>query len=242
MRKLKILAITLARGGSKSIKKKNIYKLNGKPLLYYTIKEAKKCKLISRYIVSTDDKEIQKVAKKYGAECPFLRPKNLSGDRASAAKADLHALQWAEKNYKEKYDYIVELMATNPLKTSKDINNVLKKIIKTKADSVIGVIRLEDYHPLRIKRVVNGKILNFNRTLKEIPEGGRQYLRPKAFIRNGSIYACRRDMLLKGKRYGTKNSLAYIMDDNNSVNIDTKKDMLLAEILLKKKFKNYGKN
>ena len=100
----------------------------------------------------------------------FLRPKNLSGDRASAAKADLHALKWAEKNYKEKYDYIVELMATNPLKTSKDINNVLKKIIKTKADSVIGVIRLEDYHPLRIKRVVNGKILNFNRTLKEIPK------------------------------------------------------------------------
>ena len=71
MRKLKILAITLARGGSKSIKKKNIYKLNGKPLLYYTIKEAKKCKLISISIVSTDDKEIQKVAKKYGQNVLF---------------------------------------------------------------------------------------------------------------------------------------------------------------------------
>ena len=235
MKKHRILAITLARGGSKSIRKKNIFKINGKPLLYYTIKEAKKSKLITRYLVSTDDKEIQTIAKKYGAEAPFLRPKNLSGDKASAAKADLHALKWAEKNEGKKYDFIVELMATNPLKTYKDIDNVLKKIIKTKAESVIGVVKLEDHHPLRIKKLVNGKIRNFNKTLKEIPEGERQDLRPVAYIRNGSIYACRRDMLVKGKRYGTKNSIGYIMDDNNSVNFDTKRDLLLAKILLKNK-------
>tara|TARA_B100000989_G_C19511410_1_gene459260 strand:+ start:312 stop:1022 length:711 start_codon:yes stop_codon:yes gene_type:complete len=235
MKKYRILAITLARGGSKSIRKKNIYKINGKPLLYYTIKEAKKSKLITRYLVSTDDKEIKAIAEKYGAEAPFLRPKNLSGDKASAAKADLHALKWAEKNERKKYDFIVELMATNPLKTYKDIDNVLKKIIKTKAESVIGVVKLEDHHPLRIKKLVNGKIRNFNKTLKEIPEGERQDLRPVAYIRNGSIYACRRDMLVRGKRYGTQNSLAYIMDDNNSVNIDTKRDLLLAKILLKNK-------
>ena len=68
-------------------------------------------------------------------------------------------------------------MATNPLKTYKDIDNVLKKIIKTKAESVIGVVKLEDHHPLRIKKLVNGKIRNFNKTLKEIPEGERQDLR-----------------------------------------------------------------
>tara|TARA_B100001057_G_C22836891_1_gene945511 strand:- start:54 stop:770 length:717 start_codon:yes stop_codon:yes gene_type:complete len=235
MKKYRILAITLARGGSKSIRKKNIYKINKKPLLYYTIKEAKKSKLITRYLVSTDDKEIQTIAKRYGAEAPFLRPKNLSGDKASAAKTDLHALKWAEKDEGKKYDFIVELMATNPLKTYKDIDNVLRKIIKTKAESVIGVVRLEDHHPLRIKKLVNGKIRNFNKTLIEIPEGGRQDLRPVAYIRNGSIYACRRDMLVKGKRYGTQNSLPYIMDDNNSVNIDTKRDLLLAKILLKNK-------
>ena len=204
MKKYKILAVTLARGGSKSIKKKNIHKINGKPLLYYTIKEALKSKLISRYIVSTDDKEIKKIAIKYGAECPFLRPKKLAGDKSSAVDADIHALKWAEKNTGIKYDFFVELMATNPLKTSIDIDNVLKKIIKTKADSVIGVIRLEDYHPLRIKKLVNGRITNFKMNLKEIPEGERQALRPKAYIRNGSIYASRRDLLIKGKRYGTK--------------------------------------
>ena len=89
--------------------------------------------------------------------------------------------------------------------------------------------------PFKNKKLVNGKIRNFNKTLKEIPEGERQDLRPVAYIRNGSIYACRRDMLVRGKRYGTQNSLAYIMDDNNSVNIDTKRDLLLAKILLKNK-------
>ena len=234
MKKFKILAVTLARGGSKSIKKKNIYKINGKPLLYYTIKQALKSKLISRYIVSTDDKEIQKVAIKYGAECPFLRPKNLAGDKSSAVSADIHALKWAEKNEGVKYDFFIELMATNPLKTHKEIDSVLKKIIKTRADSVIGVVRLEDHHPLRIKKIVNGKIVNFKKSLREIPEGERQDLRPKAYIRNGSIYASRRDLLIKGKRYGTKNSLPYIMNESNSVNIDTKRDLMLAEVLIKK--------
>ena len=234
MKKYKILAVTLARGGSKSIKKKNIYKINGKPLLYYTIKQALKSKLISRYIVSTDDKEIQKVAKKYAAECPFLRPKKLARDKSSAVDADVHALKWAEKDEGIKYDFFVELMATNPLKTHHDIDNVLKKLIKTGADSVIGVVKLEDHHPLRIKKIVNGRITNFKKNLNEIPEGERQDLRPVAYIRNGSIYASKRNKLINGKRYGTKNSLPYIMNEDNSVNIDTKRDLMLAELLIKK--------
>ena len=239
MKKYRILAVTLARGGSKSIKKKNIYKINGKPLLYYTIKEALKSKLITRYIVSTDDREIQKIAIKYGAECPFLRPKKLAGDKSSAAKADIHALKWAEKNEGCKFDFFVELMATNPLKTYKDIDNVLKKLIKTRADSVIGVVKLEDHHPLRIKKIVNGRIANFKKNLIEIPENDRQDLRPVAYIRNGSIYASKRNLLIKEKRYGTKNSLPYIMNENNSVNIDSKRDLMLADILIKKNLKKF---
>ena len=128
MKKYKILAVTLARGGSKSIRKKNISKINGKPLLYYTIKEALKSKLISRYIVSTDDREIQKIALKYGAESPFLRPKKLAKDKSLAVDADIHALKWAEKDEGVKYDFFVELMATNPLKTYIDIDKVLKNL------------------------------------------------------------------------------------------------------------------
>ena len=104
MKKYKILAVTLARGGSKSIKKKNIYKINGKPLLYYTIKQALKSKLIDRYIVSTDDKEIQKIAIKYGAECPFLRPKRLADDETLSCESLHCATLECEKLFKCKYD------------------------------------------------------------------------------------------------------------------------------------------
>tara|TARA_Y100000590_G_scaffold463443_1_gene630205 strand:+ start:179 stop:883 length:705 start_codon:yes stop_codon:yes gene_type:complete len=234
MKKYRILAVTLARGGSRSIKKKNLALINGKPLIYYTIKEALKSKLITRYIVSTDDNKIKKVSKRYGAEVPFLRPKKLSNNKSTAVAADRHALKWAEKNEGNKYDFFVELMATNPLKTHKDIDKVLKKLIRLKADSVIGMVKVDDHHPLRIKKIVNGKICNFSKNLKEIPETHRQQLKPPAYIRNGSIYAAKRDLIIKGKRYGTKNSIPYIMESNKSINIDNKIDLMIAKEMLKK--------
>jgi len=234
MKKYKILAVTLARGGSKSIKKKNLALINERPLIYYTIKEALKSRMITRYIVSTDDKKIKKISEKYGAEVPFLRPKKFSTNKAKAVSADIHALKWAEKNEGKKYDFFVELMATNPLKTYKDIDRVLKKLIKSKADSVIGVVKVADHHPIRIKKIVNGKIVNFSKDLVEISETHRQQLKPDAYIRNGSIYASKRNLLIKGKRYGTKNSIPYIMDSNKSINIDTEIDLLVAKQLLKK--------
>ena len=85
----------------KSIKKKNIVRINNKPLIYYTIKEALKSKYISNYIVSTDSKEIANISKKYGVEIPFIRPKNLSSDKASSADAIKHALLASEKVFKK---------------------------------------------------------------------------------------------------------------------------------------------
>ena len=116
-----ILAITLARGGSKGIKNKNIVKIKSKPLIAHTIIEARKSKLINEYIVSTDSLEIAKVAQYYGASVPFIRPKNLSSSKATSASALKHALNFMEKKNSIKYDYIVELMCTNPLKTVFDI-------------------------------------------------------------------------------------------------------------------------
>ena len=116
MSKLKVLAITLARSGSKGVKNKNIKKILGKPLIYYTIKEALKSKLINDYIISTDSKTISNISKKFGAKVPFLRPKKYSSDRATSVSALRHAVLWMEKNNKTKYDFIVELMCTNPLK------------------------------------------------------------------------------------------------------------------------------
>lgn len=231
----KILAITLARGGSKGVRNKNIKLLRGKPLINYTIEEAKKSKYIDKYIVSTDSKLIQKKALNEGADVPFIRPKYLSTDSATSVDALQHAIKWVEKKYHSKYDIIVELMCTNPLKNSEDIDKIIEKIVNTRADSVIAVHQLEDHHPIRIKKIVNDKILDFK--LKEIHETRRQDLKPKAYIRSGSIYALtRRHILLNGRRYGSKNSRPYILPQNRAINIDNKLDFIIAEQIIKNGF------
>ncbi len=227
----KILAITLARGGSKAIKNKNIINLNNKPLISYTINEAKKSKYIDEYIVSTDSIKIKKVALKHGAKVPFIRPRKFSTDKATSVDALVHAVEWIEKRDKIKYDIIVELMCTNPLKKVNDIDKIIKKIVDTNADSVIAVHKLEDHHPIRIKKIVKDRIVDF--TLKEIPETRRQDLKPNAYIRSGSIYALKRNHLMIEKlRYGSRNSRPYILPEGRAINIDTIADLYAAEKIL----------
>ena len=231
---MNILGITLARGGSKSVHKKNIRPILDKPLIAYTIEEAKKSKLISEYIVSTDDEEISRVAQMCGAQTPFLRPKNLASDTASSTSALQHAVEFMESEKKIKYDFIIELMCTNPLKKVEDIDACLKKIIESNADSVIAVHKLDDHHPIRIKKIINDRIVDF--CLPEPRDSRRQDLKPDAYIRSGSIYAIKRNELMEhGRRYGTENSLAYILPPERAVNVDSNIDFLLAETLIKNK-------
>ena len=158
---MEILGITLARGGSKSVVNKNIRPICGKPLIAFTIEEALKSNYINDYIVSSDSKEIMKTANKYGAKTPFIRPENLSSDTASSAAALQHAVYFMEDLHNKRYDYIVELMCTNPLKTVSDIDAIIKDIKTSKADSVIAVHQLEDHHPARIKKLNNGQIIDY---------------------------------------------------------------------------------
>ena len=233
-----ILSVTLARGGSKSIPKKNISPILGVPLIAYTVIEATRTSFRHDYIVSTDDEEIADCSRKYGAEAPFLRPADLSGDQASSAAAVIHAVRWMEEDRKKKYDIVVELMCTNPMKTSQDIDAVIRKIIETDADSVIGVVQLLDHHPIRVKKIEDDRLVDF--CLYERPENRRQDLQPPAYIRNGSIYAVKRDVLLEtGARYGTANSRPYVMPADTSVNIDGPLDVLVAEALLKQHPRDY---
>lgn len=233
----RVLGVILARGGSKSVLKKNIRPICGIPLIAYTIAEARKSTYLTRLIVSSDDYDIRRVAIQYGAEAPFERPHELASDTARAVDCDKHALMWAEQDEGRTYDYVVELMCTNPMKTVWDIDSVIDKLITTKADSVIGVSKLDDHHPIRIKKIVDDHIVDF--CLPEIPETHRQQLKPEAYIRNGSIYGMKREMLLRGVRYGSKNSRPYIMPAERSVNIDNEIDLILAEILLKKHSKDH---
>ena len=227
-----ILGVTLARGGSKGIPKKNLALIKNKPLIKYTLDEAKKCKMLSRYIVSTDDNDVKDFCLNEGVEVPFLRPSHLATDKATSVDALIHAVNFCEEQEKIKYDFVIELMATNPLKNEEDINNCILKLIATKADSVIGVTKLDDHHPARIKKIVNDKIEDFC-----VPElsSRRQELKPEAYIRNGSIYALNRDALVNKKhRFGGENSRPFIMPIERSINIDAPIDLLICESYLDK--------
>ena len=233
---MRVIGITLARGGSKGIPKKNMAMLAGKHLLDYTFDSALRSKKLDRYILSTDDHQIANYAKGCGIDVPFIRPSYLATDKATSADALRHAVDFCEKEENSKYDLVVELMCTNPFKTALDIDNCVDLFSKNNVDSVIGVSKLEDHHPARIKKIVNGYIKDF-----AVPETSsrRQDLKPNAYIRNGSIYAIDRNRLVKDKyRFGGDNSLAYIMKEPANINIDSKWDLLLADIILKESLDN----
>ena len=233
---MRVIGITLARGGSKGIPKKNMAMLAGKHLLDYTFEQALRSNKIDRYILSTDDEQIANYAKGRGIDVPFIRPSYLATDKATSADALKHAVEFCEKEENLKYDLVVELMCTNPFKTSLDIDNCIDLYKANKVDSVIGVSKLEDHHPARIKKIVNGYIKDF--AIAET-SSRRQDLKPDAYIRNGSIYAIDRDKLIKEKyRFGGANSLAYIMKEPANINIDSKWDLLLADIILKESINN----
>ena len=228
-----ILCIIPARSGSKGIKHKNIKNLAGKPLMSWSIEQALQSKYKMKVLVSTDSEEYRQIAIKYGAEAPFLRPNEFSTDEASSVSAMQHAVDWVEQQEGIKYDYIVELMCTNPMKSAEDIDASIEKLISTQADSVIAVHQLEDHHPARIKKIVDDKIVDF--CIAEILESRRQDLKPKAYIRSGSIYALKRDyLMIDGNRYGSDNSRPYILPQERAVNIDTEVDFMIAELMLNK--------
>ena len=220
-----VVAVTLARGGSKGIPKKNITSINGRPLIDYTFEQARKSKYIDHYCVSTDDKEIVSICRKHNVKV-IDRPSELASDTAKSSDALLHAVSYCP------YDYVVELMATNPFKIAEDIDGCIEKLHDRKADSVVAVKRIYDQHPSRVKYLDENDVMQD--FYPEEIESRRQDLRPKAYIRNGSIYAMTRDFLIKEKVRYNKNSLAYVMPDKRTVNIDEPEDLELAEIRMKR--------
>jgi len=229
---MKILAVTLARGGSKGIPNKNLVLIAGVPLIQYTFNIIDQVKGLTDYIVSTDCEKIISYSTSQGVSAPFKRPAHLSTDTATSVDALIHATRFMEEFRGFKYDVVVELMCTNPFKTADHVNQAIEKLISTNSDSVIGVSKVEESHPARIKKIVDDKLVDFC-----VPElsSRRQDLRPFAYIRNGSIYALKRDKLIdEGHRFGGDNSRPLIMPDICGINIDNKLDLDMARLLLEK--------
>ena len=153
-----ILAIITARGGSKEIPGKNIKELAGKPLIAWTVEAGKRSRYLDRIIVSTDSKEIADVARRYGAEVPFLRPAELSGDLAHQEDAILHAMNYME-GQSQKYDWVAILTPTHPLRSESEIDAVCEEMKRLKdVGGILSVVKCNS-HPLFANRLPEDKSL-----------------------------------------------------------------------------------
>ena len=224
----KILAIIPARGGSKSVPKKNIKKLDGKPLIQYSIDSAKESKLVNKIIVSTDSLEISKLSKKNGVEVPFLRPKKLSLDSSATIDVIKHAVKKLESLHYIP-DIITLLQPTTPLRTSKMIDDSIKLLIKTKSTCVLGVCKLSK-HPYRAFWP-NGKYLKPFRN--DFLKFHQRQLFPTCYYPTGEIYTFWFSTLKKtGNLYGSK-IFPFYLKNHISMDINTKLDFFLTEMMLK---------
>ena len=227
---IKAVGLITARGGSKGIPQKNIKPLAGKPLIAWTIEAALNSRRLDRVIVSTDDEEIAKVAREWGADVPFMRPPELAQDDSPHLEVIRHALRWLDSENQAQLDYLMLLQPTSPLRTTEDIDRAIVLATEKDADAVVSVCQTHD-HPYLSKQVTpDGRLLDF----VEKPQGylARQRL-PPAYSLNGAIYLVRRSVLLERDDWYTDGTFAYIMPPERSLDIDTPWDLHLVNLILR---------
>ena len=229
---MRFLAIIPARKGSKGIKNKNFKLFNGKPLVYWTIKSAKKSKYLNKILVSTDSSIIKNFSLKMKIYCPFLRPKNLSTDKTTANKVIVHALNFLKQENNYVPDAVVYLQPTSPLREAKDIDNACKIFNYIRPDSLVSVVKI--HHNLNPSRVYSKSKKNFLKKISRKKEKIALRQNTKSYYGNNgaSIYITSikkiNEFITGGKLIG------YEMSKLKSIDIDEIDDFKLAEVIQKK--------
>ncbi len=233
-KKKRVYAIIAARSGSKSIKNKNLSLINGKSLLNWIIIKALKSEYLDKTFVSTDSYFYQKLAIKYGAECPFLRPKKISGSSGKEIEYILHFLKYLKINKQTLPDYVVRLQPTSPFQYTSDIDNSIKKIINEKQATSLQVVSENNQTPLKALQIYNKKFIKpyFLKGSNNVLN--RQKLK-KSYYRSNIIIS-KTENILKNKSQIGKKSLFYIIPSLRSIDINDKYDLEIAK-LINQKFK-----
>jgi len=227
----KILCTICARGGSKGVKNKNIKKINGKPLIAYTIEQAKESKLFEHVVISTDSDDIASIAKEYGAEVFFKRSAEMASDTAGKLDVIKDAFVRSEEHYGCKFDYLVDLDATAPLRDVKDIIDSFQQFVDNDNDNLITAMpsRRSPYFNL-IEQDKSGKIY-LSKTLDSSVV--RRQDAPKSYDMNASIYIWKRDSILNEKSLFLEKTGLYIMPEERSIDIDSELDYKFVGFLMK---------
>lgn len=208
------IAVIPARGGSKSIPRKNIIDVAGKPLIAYTIETALASRYLDRVIVSTDDAEIAEVSKQYGAEVPFLRPAHLATDEAKTIDTVIDTLERIEQSY----DYVVLLQPTQPLRTVQQIDDAIQQVVEQNQSSLVSVEEVTDHPILYRTMTTEGKLLPLlhqNSTVR------RQDFEPYYKV-NGLIYINKISDLTSAT---SLNDNVYAFLTHSVIDIDTREDL-----------------
>lgn len=229
---MNIVAIVPARGGSKGIPRKNLVDIEGKPLISYSIEHALKSKLINRVIVSTEDEEIAKISKEYGAEIPVMRPDELAEDHVLDLPVYEHMLNYLEESEGYKADIVVHLRPTTPYRKTEWIDQAIEILIKNKdADSVRSVSEPLQ-HPYRIFRIEDEYLSPIMKDEHPEPYLLRRQDLPKMYFYNCVIDITKPETIFGKKSMTGDKMLPYVMDQNDVIDIDTKLDLEFARFFL----------
>jgi CMP-N,N'-diacetyllegionaminic acid synthase len=225
------LAVITARGGSKGLPGKNIKDLCGKPLIAWSIEAGLKSKYIDEVVVSTDSHVIADISKKYKANVPFLRPKNLSTDTASSFDAVRHAINFYKSELKKEFDYIVLLEPTSPLRIDKDIDSAINTLLDSDATSIVGLCKTEGQNPaFLVNKDFGGFISGYN-------GGDMSVLRRQdiddVYFFEGSIYISHIETYLSKQTFYHNQTIGYEVQKYKSLEIDDMDDFVMIEAIMK---------
>lgn len=221
---MRLLALIPARGGSKGIPRKNVKALGGKPLLGWTVNTAKRCPLVKRVVVSTEDCEIAGLAMALGADVPFIRPASLAADDSPGVDPVLHALEELPE-----FDWVLLLQPTSPFRSAEDIEGIVQLCLSQDAHSAVSVTAVKKHPYWVYRREEQGNLVPM--VPDQTPIARRQDL-PPAYALNGALYLAQRDWLFNHRSFLGPGTLAYVMPEHRSVDIDTQLDWDWAEFLI----------
>ena len=229
---MKRICTICARGGSKGVKNKNIRELMGKPLIAHSLEQAKDCKLFKVISVSSDSREILDVARAYGADILIERPPELATDQAAKLPAIRHCVETTEQILEQKFDIVVDLDATSPLRLPEDIQAAVNLLENNRVGNVITGT------PARRSPYFNLVELGQNGVVRLVKPQDKAIVRrqdaPPCFDMNASIYVWQRDVLFTYPTVFNEDTRLFVMPEARSVDIDSELDFTIVEHLIKK--------
>jgi CMP-N,N'-diacetyllegionaminic acid synthase len=242
MDEMKVLCLIIARGGSQRVPNKNIRPLGGRPLLAYSIEAAKRSRYVSRIIVSTDSDAIAEVAAREGADVPFRRPTEISQGHSTELQAMEHALGWLRDHESYEADLVVLLRPTSPFRTATTIDRAVELLLNDPQAHCVRTVRLCSEHPHKMWVMdANGRrIRSLVPVEQKLPEAHTlsYQLLPTVYVQNASMDVFRPSNVWRLRSTTGTEIIPLIMDDFESVDINSEIDFLLAETLIGQRAKN----